>query len=284
MVQSIEELEKAGRFALPHSELVDLAKDPSLSVKQVQRAAVARKWPPRQVKAVRALAILRRDHGSEALEGFITRMECARRDQPETEQAQRRRQMEEKIRTRLHLLTKPVDKLELLLRHEMRDDLATLVMELTEHYRTYFKVDVDPHSVKVYFDTIMDVPCDSTNTEQLETFEWAREHRKRICVVWVTKEATGKEEAEAIYIDLAGLQQYLGWSKQQDADLVRKAMTRIVSEGPMPTNWRWVYGIHDVAALVLSEDDELRIKVELWNLQSHFRRGRLFEIRREVLG
>lgn len=69
------ELEKLAMPALQHAELVDLARNHSPN--RVYEIASLR-WPRRQAKAVRFLAILRRNHGTEAFDAFITSVEHAR--------------------------------------------------------------------------------------------------------------------------------------------------------------------------------------------------------------
>jgi hypothetical protein len=71
--QSLGELKQLSVPALRHAELVNLARIESPN-KAYELASV--RWPRRQAKATRSLAILRRDYGVEALEAFL--MEHAR--------------------------------------------------------------------------------------------------------------------------------------------------------------------------------------------------------------
>ncbi|TSC63726.1 MAG: hypothetical protein G01um1014106_413, partial [Parcubacteria group bacterium Gr01-1014_106] len=71
--QSLDELKQLSLPALRHAELVNLARTESPN-KAYELASV--RWPRRQAKATRFLAMVRRDHGPEALEAFI--MEHAR--------------------------------------------------------------------------------------------------------------------------------------------------------------------------------------------------------------
>lgn len=71
--QSLDELRQLSLPALRHAELVNLARTESPN-KAYELASV--RWPRRQAKATRFLAMVRRDHGPEALEAFI--MEHAR--------------------------------------------------------------------------------------------------------------------------------------------------------------------------------------------------------------
>lgn len=72
---SLEELQQLAQPALQHAELVQLASTQSPN-KAYELAST--QWPRRQAKAVRFLAILRRDHGMEAMQAFISSMEHAR--------------------------------------------------------------------------------------------------------------------------------------------------------------------------------------------------------------
>ncbi len=72
--KSEEELKKLASSALSHQELVELAKKHSPN--QAQELASGR-WPRRQARACRFLAMLRRDY-PEAFEAFITPSEHAR--------------------------------------------------------------------------------------------------------------------------------------------------------------------------------------------------------------
>ena len=76
--RTLAELKKLSRPALCHVELVDLARDKSPS--EVQRIAAAR-WPRRQAKAARFLAMVRRDHGDDAFEAFVATTNRARSPQ-----------------------------------------------------------------------------------------------------------------------------------------------------------------------------------------------------------
>ena len=71
--QNLEELKKLAMPALQHAELVNLARAESPN-KAYELASV--RWPRRQAKATRSLAIVRRDYGTEVLEAFL--MEHAR--------------------------------------------------------------------------------------------------------------------------------------------------------------------------------------------------------------
>ena len=89
--QTEGELQKLAMPALRHAELVALARTHSPS--KVLELATAGNWPMRQAKAARALAILRRDFGDNALESFLTTMEHARRVSTRTGHAQEVRRM-----------------------------------------------------------------------------------------------------------------------------------------------------------------------------------------------
>lgn len=67
--QSLEELKKLSYPALHHAELVNLARTETPN-KAYEMASL--RWPRRQAKATRSLAIIRRDTGIEALESLIT--------------------------------------------------------------------------------------------------------------------------------------------------------------------------------------------------------------------
>ena len=66
--QSLDELKRLSLPALRHAELVNLARTESPN-KAYELASV--RWPRRQAKATRFLAMVRRNHGPEALEAFI---------------------------------------------------------------------------------------------------------------------------------------------------------------------------------------------------------------------
>jgi hypothetical protein len=76
---SLEELKKLARPALQHAELVELVskQSPKQSPKRVYELAISR-WPRRQAKAARFLAILRRDFGQGAIQALISSIEYAR--------------------------------------------------------------------------------------------------------------------------------------------------------------------------------------------------------------
>lgn len=69
-----EELQKLAKPALQHAELVRLARTETPS-KAYELAST--RWPRRQAKATRFLAMLRRDHGQRAFEVLITQTEHA---------------------------------------------------------------------------------------------------------------------------------------------------------------------------------------------------------------
>lgn len=66
---TLDELKKLAGPALRHVELVDLARTGN-SPSEVQRVAAVR-WPRRQAKAARFLAMVLRDHGDDAFEAFV---------------------------------------------------------------------------------------------------------------------------------------------------------------------------------------------------------------------
>src|SRR3989344_5597494 len=66
--QSVDELKQLSLPALRHAELVNLARTESPN-KAYELASL--RWPRRQAKATRSLAILRRDYGQPALEAII---------------------------------------------------------------------------------------------------------------------------------------------------------------------------------------------------------------------
>lgn len=69
-----EELQKLAKPALRHAELIYLARTETPN-KAYELALI--RWPRRQAKAARFLAILRRDHGQRAFEALITQTEHA---------------------------------------------------------------------------------------------------------------------------------------------------------------------------------------------------------------
>ena len=87
--QSLDELKQLAVPALRHAELVNLARTESPN-KAYELAMV--RWPRRQAKATRSLAILRRDHGVEVLETFL--MEHARPQGSEHAQGEEKMQLD----------------------------------------------------------------------------------------------------------------------------------------------------------------------------------------------
>src|SRR3989344_6496564 len=83
--QSLDELKTLATPALRHVELVHLARRESPN--GADKVASKLNWPSRQVKAVRFLAMLRRDYGSEAFEAFV--VEHVRSDKTDTGHAQK---------------------------------------------------------------------------------------------------------------------------------------------------------------------------------------------------
>jgi len=73
---ALDELKKLASPALRHAELVNLVRIEN-SPSEVQRVAAAR-WPRRQAKAARFLAMLRRDHGDDVFETFVATTNRAR--------------------------------------------------------------------------------------------------------------------------------------------------------------------------------------------------------------
>ncbi len=69
-----EELQKLAKPALRHAELINLARTENPN-KAYELASI--RWPRRQAKAARFLAMLRRDHGQRAFEALITQAEHA---------------------------------------------------------------------------------------------------------------------------------------------------------------------------------------------------------------
>lgn len=65
-MMALDELKKLAGPALRHVELVNLARTGN-SPSEVQRVAAAR-WPRRQAKAARFLAMVLRDHGNDVFE------------------------------------------------------------------------------------------------------------------------------------------------------------------------------------------------------------------------
>ncbi|MCX6784352.1 MAG: hypothetical protein NTV81_00200 [Candidatus Komeilibacteria bacterium] len=75
MEHNLAELQELAKPALQHVELINLARIETPS--QAYELALSR-WPRRQAKATRFLAMLRRDHGQGAFEALITPTEHAR--------------------------------------------------------------------------------------------------------------------------------------------------------------------------------------------------------------
>lgn len=73
--RTLDELKRLARPALPHVELVNLARTNNPS--EAQRLA-AERWPRRQFKATRFLAMVRRDHGDDVFEAFVATTNRAR--------------------------------------------------------------------------------------------------------------------------------------------------------------------------------------------------------------
>lgn len=79
MVHPLKDLLAKSRKALKHIELIEIAQraeSPSAAAKEA-----ASNWPPRQVKAVRFLCMLRRDY-PEAFTRLTTPTEHARPEEP----------------------------------------------------------------------------------------------------------------------------------------------------------------------------------------------------------
>jgi len=72
---TLEELKELAKPALRHAELINLARVETPSGAD-EKASI--RWPRRQAKAVRFLAMLRRDHGQRAFEALVSSTEHAR--------------------------------------------------------------------------------------------------------------------------------------------------------------------------------------------------------------
>lgn len=83
---SLEELQELSRPALRHAELIQIARTETPN-KADEQASI--RWPRRQAKATRFLAMLRRDHGSGAFEALVSQLEHARLNGSEHAQGDR---------------------------------------------------------------------------------------------------------------------------------------------------------------------------------------------------
>ncbi len=137
--QSLDELKKLAMPALRHVELVYLARRESPN--RADKVASSLNWPCRQVKAVRSLAILRRDYGLEAFEAFV--VEHTRSGNPDTEHAQKEKETmsKERILKSVARLFDAVRKLIVLLLHGFKEEAWTYINQLIEQGEAAFWLD-----------------------------------------------------------------------------------------------------------------------------------------------
>ncbi len=282
--EPLDELETAALPALQHAELVRLARDANLSPKRVQEEAISRRWPTRQAKAARSLAILRRDRGSEALEAFITRTEYARSGQPVTEHTRSRTTMEDKTRIRQSIarLTDNKAKLALMVKHNLVEDAVETIMALAKAGHIYFCEDVDREGDDVFFDTLKKVERPGLiKLDDKEQVGRAVKHRDRICVLLASDPTA--ERSIPIILDLEGMIAFLKWEREQTVGFVHQAVEKIIAVEPQSMNWRYSRAFTQVIRTYLPEGDEFTKAAEIWILRVQLRRGRTFELRRDAL-
>lgn len=266
MTQRLPELQRLGRSALQHVELIDLARTHSPS--KVFEIAVAR-WPKRQAKAARSLAQLRRDY-PEAFEAFIATVEHARSQ--DTEHAQERTDtMTANIAKALSHMADSPRKLELAVKHgltqaargifaRMLNESIPVFWQRNEHDKALFDEKADSKSplsnVMIgLFPLDIDLETDRLNMNDTA-------HR----------------------MSLPGLIAALKWTRKEEESFVRTALERACTFPCTPHYFVWfVYGMRSVVRHYFTDDHPLRKQVESWILLYQFRDGRIFELRTTAL-
>lgn len=139
---SLEELKKLAKPALADARLVDLSRDGSVAVKRVVSVAEGLGVSRRQSRAVRWLAIIRRDFGIETLQEFVSSMARARTEQSVTEHAHLENQAmsteRERVLKSLELIRDPHKRFELMLNKGMKDEALAYLTELVETKTAFF--------------------------------------------------------------------------------------------------------------------------------------------------
>jgi len=268
----LEDLRKSSAPALRHSDLIALARNYSPS--QSYEHARSAKWPNRQAKAVRSLAILRRDFGTEAFEAFITTMERVRTEKPVTELAQEERIVRSRFLQSLDRITDPQRKLELLFKNEMFDEASAYIDTLVGRGTFFF-----------YHNGAGGQICKPLLAPEKNEGEDAL---RDVTFVWHEKPALhpikgDDPSVQELQIDLRGMLTALKWDADRTARFVRLA-TDLFDHEPERIREFWtMQAMIRVCRHLLPSDDPHARRMELFNLTNRFYDGRLFELRTQHL-
>jgi len=268
----LEELKRLSMPAIRHAELVELARSHSPS--QTQKLARSAGWPSRQVKAVRSLSILRRDHENEVFENFIATMERARTEKAVTEQAQdnRRTGMKNRTAKNLERVKDPIARLRLATKNGLKEQALEIIASLIEKWKVFFWTDQDG---EILFNTLKKDP-DLSEFENMNNLRSPKRQQNLISFF------PPKENRSSLVIDFDGMIDYFELDAEKTKEIVCAILEKTIAKAPID-NWRLLWATTRMCREYLNTDETLATATEIWLLQSHLRSGKLFELRRKAL-
>lgn len=267
----LTELQELAKPALRHAELVKLAETETPG--KVFEIASSR-WPRRQAKAARSLAMVRRDYGEKAFNAFLTTMERVRSEQSETEQAQEARQMKDRIKKALERLTDPKKKLEIMVSNGLIEEATAFLYETVNTMTAYFDWNPQSHNPNELF--TMKVDPTSPLDEVKVGFHPADTD--------LARDRLNIDQDSVFSLDFRGTIKTLKWSDEETLRFAQHLLERMVNYPIYTHYFVWIVeGMQRAVRHFLPPENELARRVERWMILYRFRGGRIFELRQRAL-
>lgn len=261
----LAKLKKASVSALKHEDLIELAKE--YSPTQTVKLAQTGHWPPRQIKAAKALATLRKVDEEEFWQ-FLKTMEQARVHQSAAEHAQENREgrktMEDKTKNALDRISSPFARIRLLTKREFHNEVLAELLTLVQSHNAMFLCNYWEENL--LYDSIKKCAAGFPKSNE--------DQRERIVLVLV-KEG---ENRSWFVVDILGLICHV-----QVNDEIQKLVSivirkQIANEPPFQLHWTHILPIQ----LLISNDDyrfdnELRQDAKIWICKATLRQGETFQ-------
>lgn len=263
----LEELKKSSMPAIRHVELVELAR--THTPNQARSLADSANWPGRQVRAVRSLAIIRRDFGAEVFNDFIATMEHARSNETEPVQDNRSNQVSDTVARNLGRIEDPVARLRLALKKDLFDIVESSLNELFAHPDT--SVELRPRvrgEKEVLF-------APSTGEEDMCS--------DKGLILWIESASNSRR---VTVIDFEGMADYLKWSDEQKVDFISEVLEKMAASDPVSMFGRRtrVQAAREACGQYLQDNTSLAKAVELWLLRAQFAEAEdIFRLRQKAL-
>jgi len=259
----LESLKKLSQSAIPHEDLVNLARNNTPT--QTQKKAKYKKWPNRQAKSAYYLAMIQRDFGKKTFNNFIKKGQiCPEQSGTDLSPQTGDKSMNKNQNTSIGV--NPLERFTMMIKHNQTEteEAKKLLLQIIDSHElsllkfknkikgTIFHPDDDRFS-----NLTKDIPeINSLNGED-----------KTITVLLVIL----SPQENSIVLHLRGMLGFFKWEEDLQKKIIEKILRKSCNKNLYKTEWRELIPIKAVAQTFANENQNILNQIEILFIQYKLR-------------